>query len=161
MTLGVIWAQSTAGVIGRDGALPWRLPEDSAHFRQVTSGQPVIMGRRTWESLPLRFRPLPGRRNLVLSRRPGYDAPGAEVVVSLAEALHRVGDGPAWVIGGAAPYAEALALAAVAEVTEVDVDVPGDTYAPSLDGWTLDSAGDWRTSRTGLRYRHLRYTRPR
>jgi dihydrofolate reductase len=166
MSLGMIWAQSTAGVIGRDGRLPWRLPEDMAHFREVTGGQPVIMGRRTWESLPERFRPLPGRRNIILSRRPGFEAPGAEVVGSVADAVRLAGvdsgngGGMAWLAGGAEVYAAgAGGLASVAEVTEVDIDVPGDTFAPPLAGWRLDSTGDWLTSATGLRYRFLRYVR--
>jgi dihydrofolate reductase len=163
MSLGMIWAQSTAGVIGRDGRLPWRLPEDMAHFREVTDGRPVIMGRRTWESLPERFRPLPGRRTIVLSRRAGYEAPGAEVVTSLAEAVRLAGAAsnlPVWLAGGADVYAAGAAgLASVAEVTEVDVDAPGDTFAPPLSGWRLDSTGAWLTSRTGLRYRFLRYLR--
>jgi dihydrofolate reductase len=184
MTLGLIWAQSTAGVIGRDGTLPWRLPEDLAHFKAVTAGQPVIMGRRTWESLPERFRPLPGRRNIVLSHRTGLQLPGAEVAASLAEAVQLIRTGApgapaaaatgqpaaglrstgsppqAWVIGGAQVYAAALPLAAVAEVTEIDVDVAGDTFAPGLTGWTLTASGDWQRSSTGLRYRFLRYRRP-
>jgi dihydrofolate reductase len=160
MSVGMIWAQSTAGVIGRDGRLPWRLPEDLAHFREVTGRDPVIMGRRTWESLPDRFRPLPGRRNLVLSRRPGFEAPGAEVVGSVADAIRRCANGRAWLAGGAEIYAAgAGGMASVAEVTEVDIDVPGDTFAPSLDGWRLESAGEWRTSTTGLRYRFLHYAR--
>jgi dihydrofolate reductase len=160
MSLGMVWAQSTAGVIGRDGRLPWRLPEDMVHFVELTTGHPVIMGRRTWESLPERFRPLPGRRTIVLSRRPGFEAPGAEVVGSLAEAVRLAdGDGEmAWLAGGAAVYAAgADGLATVAEVTEVDTDVPGDTYAPPLTGWRLERAGEWLTSATGLRYRFLRY----
>jgi dihydrofolate reductase len=162
MSLGMIWAQSTTGVIGRDGRLPWRLPEDLAHFREITNGRPVIMGRRTWESLPERFRPLPGRRTIVLSRQPGYEAPGAEVAGSLEQAV-RLADGAggmAWLAGGADVYAAgAGGLATVAEVTEVDLDVPGDTFAPSLSGWRLDAAGEWLTSRTGVRYRFLRYLR--
>ena len=162
-TIGMIWAQSRSGVIGRDGRLPWRIPEDLAHFREVTDGHPVVMGRRTWESLPERYRPLPGRRNLVLSRQPGYRAPGAEVVGSLAEAVRRATstDREVWLIGGAEVYAVgARELASVAEVTEVDVEVPGDTYAPPLTGWTLTAQGDWQTSVTGVRFRWLRYTRP-
>lgn len=156
--LGLIWAQSRTGVIGSDGELPWRLPEDSAHFRAVTLGHPVIMGRRTWESLPARARPLPGRRNLVLSGRPGFTAPGAEVVGSLAEALRRTaGAGQVWVAGGAGVYREALPLATVVEVTEVDMEVPGDTFAPALTGWHVAAAGPWQTSVTGLRYRFMRY----
>ena len=80
MTVGLIWAQSTSGVIGRDGTIPWSLPEDMAHFKRLTMGHTVVMGRRTWESLPVRFRPLPGRRNVVVSRNPDYLAEGAEVV---------------------------------------------------------------------------------
>jgi dihydrofolate reductase len=161
----MIWAQSRTGVIGRDGTLPWRLPEDMAHFRELTDEQPVIMGRRTWESLPARFRPLPGRRTIVLTGRSGYQAPGAEVVGSLAEAVRLAGadrDGTAWLAGGADVYAAgARELASVAHVTEVDIDVPGDTYAPSLTGagWVVASTGDWLTSSTGLRYRFLRYHR--
>lgn len=159
MTLGLIWAQSTAGVIGRDGALPWRIPEDMAYFRGVTAGRPVIMGRRTWESIPDRFRPLPDRRNIVLSRKLDYTADGAEVVSSLDEALALVAGVEAWAIGGAQVYAEAVPHATVALVTEVDAEVDGDVHAPALEGWTLASAGDWRTSeRSGLRFRFLRFT---
>jgi dihydrofolate reductase len=163
MTVGMIWAQTRARVIGRDNRLPWRIPEDSAHFRAVTDGHPVIMGRRTWESLPARFRPLPGRRNLVVSRQPRYRAAGAEVVGSLAEALERATatDPRVWLAGGEEIYAAgARGLASVAEVTEVDLDVTGDTFAPPLTGWTLASTGEWQTSTTGVRFRWLRYTRP-
>ncbi|HEX6232666.1 MAG TPA: dihydrofolate reductase [Jiangellaceae bacterium] len=158
MTVGLIWAQSTAGVIGRDGRLPWHLPEDLAHFRTVTTGRPVVMGRRTWESLPPRFRPLPGRRNIVLSRRPERAADGAEVVASLDVALNLVAGGPVWVIGGAQVYLAALPYASIIEVTEIDIDVAGDTHAPDLTGWMLESAGAWSTSATGPRYRFLTYT---
>ena len=141
--LGAIWAQGRARAIGKGGALPWRLPEDLALFRRVTSGHPVIMGRKTWESLPARFRPLPGRRNIVLSRDPGFAADGAEAVRSLAEATEAASHcEQAWIIGGAAVYAEAVALADVLVVTDVDVDVEGaDAFAPSIGG---------RPSRTGL-----------
>lgn len=160
MSLGLIWAQSRAGVIGRDGRLPWHLPEDLAHFRAVTIGHPVIMGRLTWESLPARFRPLPRRRNVVLSRQPGWIADGAVVVDSLTGALQGVGSGPAWVIGGGQVYQAALPYAGVAEVTEIDIDVSGDTGAPDLAGWTCRSTGKWQLSATGLRYRFLSYTSP-
>jgi dihydrofolate reductase len=163
MTVGMIWAQTRARVIGRDNRLPWRIPEDSAHFRAVTDGHPVIMGRRTWESLPARFRPLPGRRNLVVSRQPRYRAAGAEVVGSLAEAVARAtATAPrVWLAGGQEIYAAgARGLASVAEVTEVDVDVTGDAHAPPLLGWALASEGEWQTSATGVRFRWLRYTRP-
>lgn len=88
----MIWAQARDGAIGRDGVMPWHLPEDLAHFRSVTTGAPVVMGRRTWESLPERFRPLPARRNIVVTRDPVYDAPGASVVFSLEDALAMLGD---------------------------------------------------------------------
>lgn len=158
MTLGLVWAQSTKGVIGRDGRLPWHLPEDLAHFKAVTRGSAVIMGRRTWESLPVRYRPLPDRRNIVLSSRSDLIAPGADVVGSLEDATALARGSTCWVIGGARVFAEAMPLASVAEITEIGTDVDGDTFAPTLDdGWTLASAGEWLTSVTGLRYRFLRY----
>lgn len=153
MSLALIWAQSPDGVIGVDNALPWRVPEDSAHFRALTSGHPVVMGRATWESLPERFRPLPGRDNIVLTRTDGYAAPGAVVVASLDEALAAVGARDAWVMGGGAVYEQALPLADRVEITVVDLDVDGDTWAPTLDdawervacepadGWSQSSAG--------------------
>ena len=150
----LIWAQGNGGVIGRGNDIPWHLPEDMAHFKELTLGQTVVMGRLTWESLPERFRPLPGRRNLVVSRDGGYLAEGAEVVTALpAEA-----DG--WVIGGAQLYALALPSATVCEVTEIDVDVPdGDAFAPVLDDSWTGSPGEWQTGKTGLRYRFCRYLR--
>jgi dihydrofolate reductase len=157
MTLGLIWAQSTARVIGRDGTLPWHLPEDLAHFRAVTSGHPVIMGRRTWDSLPDRFRPLPGRRNIVVSRQSDLVLAGADVAGSVEDAVVRAGPGESWVIGGAEIYAAALPLATVAVVTKIDVDVVGDAHAPDLTGWMVETCGDWRKSTTGLRYRIIRY----
>jgi dihydrofolate reductase len=137
MRLGMIWAQAANGVIGRDGQLPWHLPEDLAHFKQVTLGAPVVMGRRTWDSLPPRFRPLPGRRNIVVTRQPRWQAEGAERVGSLDEALALCAAEPvAWVIGGAQLYALAAPLAQVAEVTHIEREVQGDAYAPVLGpGW--------------------------
>jgi len=123
--IGLVWAQTPDGVIGRDGTLPWRLPEDLARFRTLTAGHPVIMGRATWESLPTRFRPLPGRDNIVLSRTPGFEADGAQVVAGLDEALELVGDRDAWVMGGGAVYAESLPRAGRVEVTVVDTAVEG------------------------------------
>ena len=160
----LVWAHSADGWIGVDGGLPWHLPEDLARFRRLTTGAPVIMGRRTWDSLPERFRPLPGRTNLVLSRRPG-DLPGATVVGSPEEALAAAGDARAWVIGGAQVYAAFLPLAGRLEVTEVDVVVAGDTPAPVLDaGWRLvaqePADGGWATSTSGLRHRFRTYDRP-
>ena len=88
--LGLIWAEARGGVIGKDGAMPWHVPEDLAHFRAATMGDPVIMGRRTWESFPPRFRPLPGRRNIVVTRNDSWQDDGAERAVSLDQALELV-----------------------------------------------------------------------
>ena len=158
-SLGLIWAQSSSGVIGRDGDIPWVLPEDLAHFKDVTLGHTVVMGRKTWDSLPDGFRPLPGRRNVVVSRQPGLRLPGAEVIGSLDSALT---DSDAWVIGGAQIYALALPFAARCVVTEVDIDLPradGDALAPVLDHTWRAESGEWQISRTGLRYRFHHYRR--
>ncbi|MDV3125148.1 dihydrofolate reductase [Mycobacterium sp. 21AC1] len=156
MSVGLIWAQSSAGVIGRDGGIPWRLPEDQARFKELTLGQTVVMGRLTWESLPGSVRPLPGRRNVVVTHDAGYQAEGAEVVTELPDDLH------GWVIGGAQIYALTLPLADRCEVTEIDVELaPGDrdAVAPTLDSSWSVTMGEWLTSRSGLRYRFCSYTR--
>ncbi|MGI5129660.1 dihydrofolate reductase [Pseudonocardia sp. CA-107938] len=147
--IGLIWAQSANGVIGRDGTLPWHLPEDMAHFKTVTAGATVLMGRRTWESLPPRFRPLPGRRNLVLSRTPQEVETFPDLEAALAAAT-----GDVWVIGGAAVYAAALPRADRIEVTEIREHVDGDTYAPDV-GRPPNSVGEWQESTTGLHYRFV------
>lgn len=148
--IGLVWAQSANGVIGRDGTLPWHLPEDLKHFRTLTSGATVLMGRRTWESLPPRFRPLPGRRNVVLSATPQE---GVETFPDLAGALGSVsGDG--WVIGGAAVYRAALPFADRIVVTEIRETFDGDTLAPDV-GRAPDTTGEWQESSTGLHYRFL------
>lgn len=161
--VGLVWAQSTSGVIGRGGDIPWRVPEDLARFKQVTMRHTVVMGRRTWESLPPKVRPLPGRRNVVLSRRTDYPADGAEVLGSLEQALTLSGTEPeTWVIGGEQIYLLALPLATRCEVTEIDIDLPrddGDALAPVLDEAWLGVTGEWRLSRTGLRYRFHTYRR--
>ncbi|GAA2728412.1 dihydrofolate reductase [Cellulomonas aerilata] len=163
MTLGLVWAQARGGVIGHDGAMPWHVPEDLAHFREVTREHPVLMGRATWDSLPDRFRPLPGRDNLVLTRTPGWAAPGAVVVRDLADAEAALAGRDAWVIGGAQVYALLVDRADRLEVTEIDLDVPGDAFAPAVDPavWTADAGApsEWRRSRTGPRYRFVRYLR--
>lgn len=153
--VGLIWAQSTSGVIGRDNTIPWRLPEDLRHFKDLTMGNTVVMGRLTWDSLPEKVRPLPGRNNVVLSRHADFKADGAAVVATLDEAL--IG-GQTWVIGGAQIYALALPMATRCEITEVDIDLPpaaGDALAPDLDSSWGITAGDWLTSSSGLRYRYL------
>ena len=160
MTVGLIWAQSTSGVIGRDGGIPWRLPEDQARFKELTMAHAVVMGRLTWESLPAKVRPLPGRRNVVVTRQADYMADGAEVVTTLENALS--GD-ETWVIGGEQVYMLALPIATRCEVTEIEVDVPrddGDAVAPVLDESWLGAEGEWLTSSSGLRYRFFSYVRP-
>ena len=139
----LIWAQSTSGVIGRDGAIPWQLPEDMARFKDLTMGHTVIMGRRTWESLPVKFRPLPGRRNVVLTRNPHYEAQGAEVITSLDDVLALP---DTWVIGGSEIYHLAMPAATRCEVTEVAIDLrleDEDALAPMLNESWLGTAGDW------------------
>ena len=158
MTVRLIWAQAANGVVGYDNALPWRIPEDLARFRELTTGGVVVMGRRTWESLPPRFRPLPGRRNVVVTRDPSYDAPGADVVGSLDAALALADD--IWVGGGAEIYAAAMPLAERLVITDVDGDYPGDAFAPSVGPeWAEAEVGEWRTSSTGVRYRWRELTR--
>jgi dihydrofolate reductase len=159
MTVGLIWAQSASGVIGRGGGIPWRLPEDQARFKQLTMGHTVVMGRLTWESLPITVRPLPGRRNVVLTRQTDYMADGAEVVSTLEEALT---DEETWVIGGEQIYALALASATRCEVTEIEIDLrreDGDALAPVLGAAWAGGSGEWLTSRSGLRYRFHNYLR--
>ncbi|MFF9850998.1 dihydrofolate reductase [Streptomyces litmocidini] len=168
MNIGLIWAQSTDGVIGADNAIPWRLPEDMAHFKATTLGRPVIMGRKTWDSLPARFRPLVGRRNIVVTRDERWTAEGAERAGSVETALELAAGAPepaggalAWVMGGGEIYRATLPHARTLSVTEVDTAVAGDTYAPSLDpDWQLSEDSGWRDSTTGLRYRIRRYVRP-
>jgi dihydrofolate reductase len=153
--IALIWAQARDRVIGAEGVLPWHLPEDMALFRRLTTGSTVVMGRRTWESLPERFRPLPGRTNVVLSSDPGWTADGAHRFGSVAEVLgaHE----SLWVIGGGAVYAAFLPHADRIVVTDVDVHVDGDTWAPALDGgWRQASRTPdhgWSVSaESGLRY---------
>lgn len=163
MTLGLIWAEAANRVIGADGRIPWRLAEDQARFKRVTWGATVIMGRATWNSFPARFRPLPGRRNIVLSRDPEAQFPGAEGAGSIAGALTLAGDADIWGIGGAAVYAEMLLDADRLEVTQIDLEVMGETRAPALgtdfDVVALEPPTGWLTSATGIRYRFISYRR--
>ena len=131
MIRSLVVARARNGVIGRNNQLPWRLPADLAYFKRVTMGHPVIMGRRTWESIG---KPLPGRHNIVVTRNPGYHAAGATVVGSLGEAFRAAGDvDEACVIGGTSLFAEALPHADRIHLTEVDADVEGDTWFPPFD----------------------------
>ncbi|WP_216892763.1 dihydrofolate reductase [Nocardia alni] len=157
--VGLIWAQTPDGVIGKDNAIPWRIPEDMAHFQHITRGHPVVMGRRTWDSLPPRFRPLSERRNIVITRQPDWSAEGAERTGSLDEALRTAGTAPVWVMGGGEIYRAAMDYATELMVTEVDLRTEGDAYAPAIGAQWSAAPGPWRESTTGLRYRVLRYTK--
>lgn len=160
-TITLVWAQDRAGAIGRDNGIPWQVPEDMARFRDLTAGHAVVMGRKTWESLPPRFRPLPGRRNVVITRSVGYLADGAEVVGGLTEALDVAGD-TAIVIGGGQIYAAAMELATHLRLTEIDTLVDGaDAFAPEVDpyAWDAGDSGPWLSSSSGVRYRFVDYVR--
>lgn len=165
--VALIWAQTPTGVIGVRGEIPWHVPEDFAHFKAHTMGAPVVMGRATWDSLPERSRPLPGRRNIVVTRNADAVFDGAERAASLEEALTLATlEAPerVWVIGGGQIYAQALEWADRLEVTLVDAPVvDGDAYAPQItDDWVgsqPDGETVWLESRTGLRYAFTRYTR--
>ena len=141
--LVLIAAVARNGVIGRAGGLPWHLSADMAHFRDTTRGCPVVMGRRTWDSLSPRYKPLPGRANIVVSRRAGWTAEGAQVAPSLPAALRlaqlRVdATRRVFVIGGAQLYREAMPQADVLELTEVQAEVDGDTQFPFWDRAAFD-----------------------
>ena len=158
--IGLIFARAENGVIGKDGAMPWHLPEDLAHFRRVTQGCPVIMGRRTWASIPPRFKPLPGRRNIVLTRQPGWQAQGAETAHDLPAAISRCADAPlVWIIGGAQIYAQAEPLADIAEITEIHAPFDGDAHAPALGPGWREIAREAHTAAAGLGYSFVRYQR--
>lgn len=162
MVVGLIWAQAADGVIGAGGRLPWHLPEDLANFRQVTMGHTVVMGRATWDSLPPSVRPLPGRRNVVLTRDRSWSCPGVVVAHDLESALDEPGE--VWVIGGGSVYRAAEPHASRAVVTDVDVRFDGDTYAPELGAeWAVQARepeDGWSVSRTALRYRTTRWAAP-
>jgi dihydrofolate reductase len=158
----MVWAQARDGVIGADGGLPWHLPEDLKLFRTRTTGSTVVMGRRTWESLPERFRPLPGRVNVVLTSDAGWSADGALRAASVEQVLAE--HDSFWVIGGGAVYRAFLPHADRLVVTDVDVDVEGDTWAPDLhQGWVRTSrepAEEWSVSASeGLRFAVSEYAR--
>jgi dihydrofolate reductase len=152
----IIAAVARNRVIGKDNRLLWNIPEDMAHFKALTAGHPVIMGRKTWESLPPRFRPLPGRRNIVISRQADYAAPGAEVADSLEIALKMASTvALAFVIGGEQIYRQAMAVADRLEITEVDLEPEGDAWFPEI------APGEWeRTATTaGAGFSFLTYRR--
>lgn len=139
MSVSIVVAMDRNGVIGNQGGLPWHLPSDLKRFREITMGKPLVMGRRTHESIG---RPLPGRRNIVVSRQPTYVAPGCDMAQSFAAALKLAQDAPeVMVIGGASLYAAALVLADRIYLTEVDAEVAGDVYFPPY------TRADWREAR--------------
>jgi dihydrofolate reductase len=168
----LIFACAQKGVIGMDNQLPWHLPEDLAHFKKLTTSQTVLMGRKTWDSLPKAFKPLPNRLNLVLTRQADWSAPGAVAVHTLDmardyhEAHHAkhsqeaLSSAPVlWVIGGAQIYAQLLPVASTVEMTEIDLDVPGDAYAPVLGKEWREIHRTEHTSAKGVRFRFLTFKR--
>lgn len=161
--IALIAAVARNGAIGLGNALVFNEPADQRHFRQATLGCPVIMGRRTWDSLPARFRPLPGRRNVVVTHNAAFDAPGAERVHSLADALQHLADAPrVFVIGGAQLYAAALPMAHRLVLTEVDADLAGDTYFPAWDRTLFDEVSrSSAQTEAGLPYHFVTYQRRR
>ncbi|RZL92854.1 MAG: dihydrofolate reductase [Variovorax sp.] len=161
--INLILARAANGVIGRDGTMPWHLPEDLAHFKCQTAGAPVIMGRKTWDSLPPRFRPLPGRRNIVVTRQPEWQAEGAERAGGLRAALSLCEEARApevWVIGGAQIYAEAEPLARRAVVTEIAADYEGDAWAPRFGAGWSETARESHVSADGLPFSFVTLERP-
>lgn len=190
--LYLIWAQDKNGAIGKEGKMPWHLPEDLAYFRKMTLNHTVVMGRRTWESLPPRHRPLSDRTNIIISSNKNLVIPEANVfssfgeLMSFLDAKHKIPSKdsceiysssskdsplptcssfkqhnlhPIWVIGGKQIFDLALPYATEAFITEIDISISGaDTHAPSFqDSWRLLSRTNWRTSITGINYRHLHY----
>jgi dihydrofolate reductase len=156
----LIFARAANGVIGRDNAMPWHLPEDLAHFKRLTQGHPVIMGRKTWDSLPPRFRPLPGRANIVITRQQDWNENGALRASSLEISLSFCEHSPeVWIIGGAQIYAQALPLAQRVEVTEIGQDFEGDAYAPALGNEWVETARESHVSTSGLPFDFVRYER--
>ncbi len=168
--IALIAAVARNRAIGRGNDLLWTDPADQRHFRQATLGCPVVMGRRTWESLPARFRPLPGRRNVVVTRNAGFSAPGAETAASLDAALARVAQAPAegatpppgrvFVIGGGELYALALPRADELWLTEIDADLDGDTFFPPFDRSAFDEVSRQpQQAADGTRFAFVTYRR--
>lgn len=167
MNINLIWAQAKNRVIGNHGTMPWHLKEDLAHFRKVTENNPVIMGRKTWESLPPRFRPLPNRRNIVLTRQPnwGEEFPRNEVIkansIESAVTPQIVGPGvkDVWIIGGGEIYKQFLPLASRIEITEIHAEFEGDTLAPTLGPEWREERRIENASTEGIRFDFVSYQR--
>jgi len=153
MSLNLILARSRNGIIGLNNALPWHLPEDLTHFKKTTMGRPVIMGRKTWESIPEKFRPLPGRLNLVLSQSLKLEIKGARVVDSLENAIGLLDPKEdIWVIGGANVYDQAINIADHEVITEIDADFEGDAKAPVFGSTWVERTRTHHISVSGLGY---------
>ncbi len=160
MALNLIFARARNGVIGHNNTLPWHLPEDLAHFKATTLGQPVIMGRKTWDSLPVKFRPLPGRMNIVVTRQTDWHSDGAHVVHSVDEALQACPtDAQPWVIGGAELYRMAMPLVTRVVVTEIDAEYEGDAFAPELDASWQEASRTTHVAANGLHYSLVNWVR--
>lgn len=162
MKLKLIYARAANGVIGLNNQMPWHLPEDLAHFKRTTLGCPVLMGRKTWDSIPAKFRPLPGRANLVITRQKDWHAEGALVAHSLAEgialALAHCPEGKdLWVMGGADIYAQAAPHADEAVVTEIEASYEGDAFAPQLSSDWQEVSRESHVSLTGLKFSFVTY----
>ena len=162
MKLHLIYARARNGTIGKDGQMPWHLPEDLAHFKRVTLGQPVIMGRKTWDSLPPKFRPLPGRLNIVITRQSDWQAEGALRASSIEDAMRLCGDvTDAWIMGGAEIYRQAEPLASTAVVTEIDRDYEGDVFAPTLSPAWHEVQRESHVAANGLAFSFVTYQQSR
>jgi dihydrofolate reductase len=164
MQINLIWAQAHHRVIGKNGTMPWHLPADLAHFKRTTLGCPVIMGRKTWDSIPPKFRPLPGRANIVLTRQTDWHQDGVQRSGDLREALswcEQISPQPAavWVIGGAQIYAQSLPLAHTVVVTEIDAEFAGDAFAPQLGREWREIQRESHPGTTGLSYSFVTYSR--
>ena len=158
MNMHLILARARNGVIGKDGAMPWKLPEDMAHFKRVTMGCPVIMGRKTWDSIPQKFRPLPGRQNIVVTHNAQWRQEGAQRAGSIEEACELCPqDADIWIMGGAQIYAQALPLATMAVVTEIDAVFEGDAHAPQFGPEWMEVAREDHVSTTGLAFSFVTY----
>ena len=164
MKLKLIYARAANGVIGLNNQMPWHLPEDLAHFKRTTLGCPVLMGRKTWDSIPAKFRPLPDRTNLVLTRQKNWQAQGAHVVHSMEEGLslalaHCPEDKDLWVMGGADIYTQAAPIAEEAVVTEIEAEFEGDAFAPPLDLAWQEITRESHIAASGLRFSFVTYQR--
>ena len=171
MNVNLIWAQARNGVIGNHGAMPWHIPEDLAHFRQITQNKPVIMGRKTWDSLPAKFKPLPYRRNIILTRSPnwGKELENSNSKIKIARSVETsmkpiiVGREveEIWVIGGGQIYPQFLKYASRIEITEIQEEIEGDTRAPELGSEWKEERRVHHTSSSGIKFDFVTYLKTR